>query len=210
MYYKEEEGGWAEKALVETYDVDKLRLDFARSPARKANAELLIASLESAGTPRGRGVTQKDEGIEAKRAASLTAMEKMVASFEHVGDNPAAGSAEALAAADETPKRRRLQKKTTPTGMDQTQEVTYVTPQHGRGRRIAQKDAAQGMDQRLQKVLLDDTLDIDMRNCVFVLVSQMVKRVGVYESDGYIRLLDELSSDRKVFCEKKLGMSEVH
>ena len=137
-------------------------------------------------------------------------MEKIVAGLLRVGGEPGAGSADGSAAAGETPKRRRLQRKATPTEMSQTQEVTYVTPQHGRGRRIAQKDAAQGMDQRLQKILLDNTLDIDIRNCVFVLLSQMVKRVGVSDSDKYIRLLDELASDRKAFCEKKLGMSEVH
>ena len=85
--------------------------------------------------------------------------------------------------------------------------ANYLKPRHGRGRRMAEGTTAQGMDQRMQRILLRATLDADIRNCIFVLLKHMVERLGVQHDFG--ALLHELAADRKRFCEEKLGVSEV-
>ena len=91
--------------------------------------------------------------------------------------------------------------------------TTYVTGKTWRGRRQGQGElVAQQMDQRLQKILLHNTEDLDIANCVFVLLAQMVKRLDLVDTAPWkqeMMLLDKLASDRAGVCRDDLKVSEA-
>jgi hypothetical protein len=69
------------------------------------------------------------------------------------------------------------------------------------------------MSQILQNLLLGHTLDIDIKNSIFVLLKQAVDRLEVkYSAEVFKGCLDTLSalaSDRAKFCKEEMGISEV-
>ena len=69
---------------------------------------------------------------------------------------------------------------------------------------------AQAMDQRIQKLLLADTVDFDIQNCMPVLLAQMVERLGLEQQvlwSEAIVTLKKLAYSRQEFCERDLGVS---
>ena len=69
------------------------------------------------------------------------------------------------------------------------------------------------MSQILQNLLLAHTLDIGVKNSIFVLLQQAVDRLEVkYSADVFKSCLDTLSalaSDRAKFCREEMGVNEV-
>ena len=95
-----------------------------------------------------------------------------------------------------------------------TLQVQYGYTKDWRGRRYSQTpNSAQGMSQMLQKILLGHTVDIDIKNSIFVVLKQAVDRLDVKYSAGVFKgcleTLAALASDRDKFCRDELGINEV-
>ena len=87
------------------------------------------------------------------------------------------------------------------------------TPRTGEAVGTQTPNSAQGMSQILQKLLLGHTLDIDIKNSIFVVLKQAVDRLDVKYSAGVFKgcldTLAALASDRDKFCRDELGINEV-
>ena len=69
--------------------------------------------------------------------------------------------------------------------------------------------AAQRMDQRLQKMLLDDTVDFDIKNCMPMLLVQIVSRLRLRDQQAWkeeMETLRRVAFERDDWCERDLGM----
>ena len=67
--------------------------------------------------------------------------------------------------------------------------------------------SAQSMDQRLQRVLLHGTVNLDIVNCAFVLLQQTVARLDIEDRDTWSEELqtpEEIASKRDDICAKEL------
>lgn len=112
-------------------------------------------------------------------------------------------------------KRRKLATKSSSSGLKtESLQVEYGYTKDWRGRRYSQTpNSAQGMSQILQNLLLAHTLDIDVKNSIFVLLKQAVDRLEVkYSAEVFKGCLDTLSalaSDRAKFCREEMGVNEV-
>ena len=66
------------------------------------------------------------------------------------------------------------------------------------------------MDRRLQKVILPFTIDLDIQNCMFTIVHQMVQRVGIKFKDLYwaeeLETLQRLAVERETVCIEELHL----
>ena len=68
---------------------------------------------------------------------------------------------------------------------------------------------AQSMDQRLQKVLLTNTFDLDMENFLFCILPQMLKRLSLLDEKVFAEefaIFDRLQKNRREVCEQELGV----
>ena len=199
--------------LVETFDVSRLRDYLEGSAARKANhaalTEALVGQLaeERARRPRG----QHEESAEMvqirKRLNSLRTMEQV--GYEVLARSEAALETEAGADAGRAPQQGDFSRSRT--GESKVSHtVAYPPKLEFRSRRYASKtSSAQGMDQRLQKLLLHDTVDLDIANCMPVLLHQMVDRVKLVDREAWqseLDLLREIATNRQAFCEQRLKM----
>ena len=88
-------------------------------------------------------------------------------------------------------------------------KVVYSCRRPWRTRRIADQKAAQNMPQFLQCLLLPHTTDIDMVNAMMSLLPQIIRRIGVDESEweDQIKLLDKLALHRDMLCKDVLKVS---
>ena len=123
------------------------------------------------------------------------------------------GSTPASAAPGHTAGGRRLTKKTSESSNMHQVSVTYTSANPWRGRRVAGKDGAQSMDRRMQRVLLQHTYDIDVKNCCFSLLPQIVERLDLQDKEFWadeLSLLKRLSEDRGGFCRDCLGVEEAY
>ena len=72
--------------------------------------------------------------------------------------------------------------------------------------------SAQGMSQHLQALILQGTIDIDIKNSIFVCLKQAVDRLEITHGQvfqGPLDTLNALATDRSKFCEEQLGVNEV-
>ena len=112
-------------------------------------------------------------------------------------------------------KRRKLTTKSSSSGLTtESLQVEYGYTKDWRGRRYSQTpNSAQGMSQILQNLLLAHTLDIDVKNSIFVLLKQAVDRLEVkYSAEVFKGCLDTLSalaSDRAMFGREEMGVNKV-
>ena len=205
--------GEAVVQLQETFDVSRLRAYLDGSSARKANhetlAEALAGYLADERARRVRGVHSEPAEIvlARKRLNSLRSME--TTGYELLARSDAVLTADGAsedAAADQGQVLRVLR-------MGEAkvcQTVAYPPKLSFRARRYASRPhSAQGMDQRLQKLLLADTVDLDIANCMPVLLHQIVERLKLADRDAWkseMDLLQEIATHRQSFCEQRLQM----
>ena len=88
--------------------------------------------------------------------------------------------------------------------------VSYVYKRRWPSRRYAAEFfAAQMMDRRLQKVLLSDTYDFDIENCLFCLLQQIIERVQMKDTTLFSKELDVLDrccNHRDDVCRNELHL----
>ena len=145
-----------------------------------------------------------------KRIESLKHMEEVASDLLELSDEavPRADFVDE----DEGGKRRRMVLEPLD-GRFVSHFVRYPWKTTVRSRRYAASSpAAQHMDQRIQKLLLEDTVDFDIANCMPVLLWQMVQRLGLqcrgtFESE--LALLRKVATQRKEYCEQSLGVPEA-
>ena len=200
------------RAFPEVYAVQPLR-DFVRgSEARKANVAILLAALsgELAALPgrrRGGGVALP----ESPEVVALRERESPLREMERVAEYALPACEEqAVTGADgedASQKRRRMTEKTSALARFR---VSYEYKQGWRSRRYASSSpSAQGMDQRLQKLVLRDTVDFDVVNCMPTLLFQMVDRLRLVDESTWkdeLVLLRRLAYERQTVCETDLGV----
>ena len=64
----------------------------------------------------------------------------------------------------------------------------------------------------MQRILLRDTVDLDIENCIFSLLGQIVKRLDFVDPKTWteeLGLLQTLQSGRKELCQQRLGVNEA-
>ena len=169
-------------SLQESYDVSRLRSFLADCPARKANVDILVSVLSACASarPRARGrpsssgaVPSPEADLLTKRMESLQMRERLaedLLSHVEAESRPQPGSTVGA-----QQKRRRFQRASDSVV---AHVVTYPAKHAFRSRLYAaESPSAQGMDQRLQAVMLPETVDLDSVNCLPTLMHRMVQRL---------------------------------
>lgn len=196
----------------ECYDLCRLRDYLTGSPARGANLQILTEALTCACAdmaPRRRGTVADPPQWVAlrKRVDSLRAMDEMSHRLLENMSEPDAVPASPVGT--RTPKRRRLVRKSTASFVV-TQNITYQPKVSWRSRLYSvTQPCAQAMDQRMQKILLSDTIDFDIANCMPVLLDQMIRRLGLRNPELWkseTDLLHAIAFQRQAYCEEHLRM----
>ena len=199
--------------LPEIYDLSRLQSYLDDNPARLANFEILIEALggqlrSKTRTWGGRGAEPQQLVDLRKRMNSLQAMGRLALRLREMGEDLLHGVGNDTR--DSRHKRARLELLQVSPSLIR-QQVPYPLKGAFRSRRYVDASvAAQSMDQRMQHVLLDDTVDFDIVNCVFVLLAQVIERLQLADKETWqdeIELLQQVALDRKGFCEEKLKMS---
>ncbi len=166
-----------------------LRLEYAaRNPRRKGNTT----------------VSAEDAGL-IERANKIKAQELLASDL----CNASSSSQKSAHSGSDLRKRRRLTTKHS-CDTDVAREITYAYNHDWRSRRYSLGPSAQGMDQRIQKHVLRHTVDLDIVNCMFQVLQQVIERVGIRDKDAWkeeLETLQELSTDRKKVCEVELSVS---
>ncbi len=105
-------------------------------------------------------------------------------------------------------KRRRLTAKLS-CGTEVTRAVAYKYNHDWRSRRYSGGAAAQGMDRRIQKHVLGNTVDIDIVNCMLQVLHQAVQRVDIIDKETWkveLQTLHDLATDRTRICLDELSL----
>ena len=187
--------------LKEQYNLEPLKEWKANLAINKANSSLLVSTLlTEAKRCRSRklGVWKLEQGDEFdKMAKKLIASDQCIANFVAKLDT---------GADDQAAKRRKLVRKASNTAsgtsapITKTAEVSYQYKKDWRSRRHSEVvHSAQGMNQHLQALLLQDTIDFDIKNSIFVTLDQAVERLDLKHRQvfqGPIETLKELATDR--------------
>ncbi|CAK0792945.1 unnamed protein product, partial [Prorocentrum cordatum] len=194
----------------EVYDMKSFRSVFFEHGARKTNAVVLADALGKGIRRPGRQAAEKAarEAAWSERAESVRRMESFI---------------DTLASRDKRAqeiKRRRLTAKASgPSSQgesahfDDEVSITVSTGYHHKVEwsRLFVDDSvgAQSMDQRLQKVLLTNTFDLDMENFLFCILPQMLKRLSLLDEKVFaeeFEVLNRLQKNRREVCEQELGV----
>ena len=140
---------------------------------RNENLDVLIEALRMIPKKRGPKAQNVIAGVDDK-VASLQSVATLIADVrcECGLADPPVSQTDSVTGGER--KKRRITRKMSVTDT-WSHLVTYRWRHDWRGRRYAQGvTAAQHMDQRVQKVLLGQTVDLVIQNCSLVLLSQMV------------------------------------
>ena len=193
--------------LPELDDMSKLEEYMHGCPARKANLDLLLGALD--GTAKALTPRRKPKGGDSPLVLQVTKRMESIRSAERQGLEllDLSRSAGPEAVGRHGPKRARLSMQGPGGGMT-TNTVSYPVQVAWRSRRYAgATPSSQGMDRRLQKLLLGHTVDFDIQNCMPVLLYQMIERLGLQDMIVWkeeIDMLKKIAFQREDVCTQDL------
>lgn len=195
--------------LPEVYDVPSFQQYVCGHPYRKENVTILSGVLEHLGLRKGVGrasaATMKlqeslaqasTKMVEAERRADLL-LDQMLPEGKIV--------------------KRRRASKSMPNVKEEAEAVVrqakcsyhYTEPDTLRTRKQVTGVGAQSFTRRAQAHLLGDTVDLDIQNCLFTLMSQLLDKLIVEpQMPNDVRsALDRCATDRPTVCAEELQMS---
>ena len=185
--------------FIETYDVQNFTQEFASSPTRKFNAELLndvLGTYLQFKFPKRKGVQTQNYEKDAiiARASKLKAREILISQLDELLSDTSAKTGA---------KRRRILSKRLSNDTDSSFrkfEVTYIYKRDWRSRRyISGPLGSQAFTRSLQTQLLPHTVDLDIKNCLFTIAAQILDKLQVVDAghwDEEIATIKTLAEDR--------------
>ena len=195
--------------LQEQYDLEPLHLFVVNQKVLKSNTDLGVSTFLAEAR---RHKAKRNGKWNPELAASLEKKANKWRDFSQCSDHYIAKLNQE---ASTSTKRRKLTSKSSSSGLKvETLQVEYGYTKDWRGRRYSRTpNSAQGMSQILQTMLLGHTLDIDIKNSIFVLLKQAVDKLEVQYTievfKGCVDTLSALASDRAKFCREEMGVNEV-
>jgi len=207
----------------ETYNVQKLSAYLYDHPSRQANVTILLNFyqewLQSTVKKKGRKSKTEQNVIEelTSHIDKLNANEKLsdeiihkITNLENKFGSSASSSSSAVRP---SPARKKLSKKTSttdsasviPDGLVQSKvEYRYTMGELMRTRLVAIGSAAQNCSRRVNVHLLGHTIDLDIENCSWTILYQLVQRLGARLPDEVKETLARIALKRRDVCNDDL------
>jgi len=224
-------------SLPETYDTDRLRKYLNDHPGREANVDVMLKYLDAAANPKrpGRGKLSKQDQAMADEAASaarkLRGSEQEAAKIAGLGDAQPAVAQEGASqrsqrslgrAASGSPPRRMLKKGRYESAsssasalvvtVPMTRKVSYRYTLEGllRTRLVVVGPGAQSCSRRILKQMLPMAADLDIENCCFTLVAQLLDKLQpvLQVPTEIAATLKRCVQEREQICENDLRLGK--
>ena len=196
----------AQVAYPEIWHLDRLQAYAAASPTREHNIIRIVGCLDATVKRVAKKHGKKSEA-EKLYPAKLTEMRESIEKCEQkIADCLAAATR--FAAGSQSPRQRQTSKKAPVL----SRTTTYrMNPKLGiRGRRYCNELSAQGRPHRLLFYLCPDTVDLDIENAFFSIMSQFLQKLYL-SGEAHIwveKVLRQCAQERKQICTQQLRICE--
>ena len=200
-------------AFPELYNVEALNEYLHGHPARYTNAQLYIQYLASylAQLKKKKGKKTNKEQADIDHIQSLhDKYSSAEASMAALADRLCAAASEKKSSQSvaASPAKRRRAVKSSEAQENPTLAVSvsyhYTLDTLIRTRRHADTPAAQTCSRRVLSHLLPDTIDLDISNCMFTIVLQLIQKLQVPIPQDLLDTLIQCAGDRAEVCDKFL------
>ena len=204
--------GQPDVVYTEIHDKAALQGYVSNCPGREANVATMLAYIEaSVKELRTAGRRGKQPPATAEKIANLETLESKISHAEVVlekilGREQARGTGDSHG---ETP-TKRVRKKSVQCLQD-VEQSQFVYHRNFddllRTRAYVQGMGAQACPRRVRRLLCPKTYDLDIQNCVFVVLEQLVGKLGVTPAipDFVQKTLEKCAKSREEVCIKELG-----